>query len=218
MKTMNKTISKKNKKNMISRSFYLNNVENGDSDEEDNTCSVHTSGCHVYFHSPVTRSSCFKLIDSLKKANNYIQTHNIHCEFDKLDTIYLHILSDGGEVYPAMNVVDVIQSFPTKIITVAEGCVASAGVLISLSARERWIRKNAYMLIHEIRSGCVGKYSECQDDMDNNDLLMNNLKEYIINQCCNEKLNTKLSKQLKRDLLWSAKKCMKYGLIHKVIN
>ena len=56
------------------------------------------------------------------------------------------------------------------------------------------------------------------DDMDNNDLLMNNLKEYIINQCCNEKLNTKLSEQLKRDLLWSAKKCMKYGLIHKVIN
>ena len=64
------------------------------------------------------------------------------------------------------------------------------------------------MLIHEIRSGCVGKYSECQDDMDNNDLLMNNLKEYIINQCCNEKLNTKLSEQLKERLALVGKKCI----------
>ena len=42
------------------------------------------------------------------------------------------------------------------------------------------------MLIHEIRSGCLGKYSEMQE-MKNNDRIMSDLKSYM-NDRCNNKL------------------------------
>ena len=77
--------------------------------------------------------------------------------------IYIHICSDGGEIFSALSVIDTILSSKIDIVTVCEGCVASAGVLISLAGKERFIRKHAYMMIHEIRSGCMGKYSECQE-------------------------------------------------------
>ena len=65
-----------------------------------------------------------------------------------------------------------IENFPSKIITITEGCVSSSGVLIALAGHERWMTKNSYMLIHEIRSACWGRYSECQDDLQNQNLLM----------------------------------------------
>ena len=52
MKTMNKTISKKNKKNMISKSFYLKNVENGDSDEKiTHVVYIHLVAMYISFTS-----------------------------------------------------------------------------------------------------------------------------------------------------------------------
>ena len=104
------------------------------------------------------------------------------------------------------------------IITVNEGCVASAGTVISLAGKERYIRKNAYMLIHEIRSGGrPGKYSELMDDMNNNDELMKHMKAYMNERCQNAKLSKKLDKMLTHDLLWNAEKSLKYGLVDRIV-
>ena len=73
------------------------------------------------------------------------------------------------------------------------------------------------MLIHEIRSGCIGKYSECKDDMKNNDIMMIDIKNYMNDRCQNKRLKKKLNKVLKHDLMWNADKCLKYGLITKII-
>ena len=73
------------------------------------------------------------------------------------------------------------------------------------------------MLIHEIRSGVWGKYSECQDDMDNNNILMDNIKRFINERCNNPKLAKKLNKVLKHDHLWNAEKCLKYNLVDKIV-
>ena len=131
--------------------------------------------------------------------------------------IYLHICSDGGEIFSALSVIDTILSSKISIVTVCEGCVASAGVLISLAGNEKIIRKHAYMMIHEIRSGCMGKYSECQDDMKCNDILMNRMKMYMNERCKNKLLKKKLNKVLKHDIIWDADKCLKYGLVDKIV-
>ena len=73
------------------------------------------------------------------------------------------------------------------------------------------------MLIHELRSSCYGKYTECKDDMENNDILMKDMIKYINKRCQNKNLELNLEKFLKRDLLWNSKKCLKYGLITKIL-
>jgi len=189
-----------------------------DSDDEDSSNETITVKRNkVMFHADVNRENSFKLIECLDKAKEYVVIHNIHSEFDEISNIYLHIFSDGGEVYCAMSIIDYILKSKIPIITVNEGCVASSGVLISLAGEERYIRKNAYMLIHEIRSGCMGKYSECQDDMENNDIIMEQVKNYMNERCDNKLLRKKLDKVLKHDNIWNAEKCLKYGLVDKIV-
>ena len=204
---------------MMRNKMMVQKIHMNDSDDEESndseTITVHNN--KVMFHADVNRENIFKLMECLNKAKEYVVIHNIHSEFDEINNIYLHIFSDGGEVYCAMTIIDYIQRSKIPIITINEGCVASSGVLISLAGKERYIRKNAYMLIHEIRSGCMGKYSECQDDMENNDIIMKQVKDYMNERCNNPKLRAKLDKLLTHDKIWKAKKCLKYGLVDKIV-
>tara|TARA_B100002051_G_C16743057_1_gene645595 strand:- start:4857 stop:5450 length:594 start_codon:yes stop_codon:yes gene_type:complete len=196
--------------------FKKMNIDDSD-DEDSSNETITVKRNKVMFHADVNRENSFKLIECLDKAKEYVVIHNIHSEFDEISNIYLHIFSDGGEVYCAMSIIDYILKSKIPIITVNEGCVASSGVLISLAGEERYIRKNAYMLIHEIRSGCMGKYSECQDDMENNDIIMEQVKNYMNERCDNKLLRKKLDKVLKHDNIWNAEKCLKYGLVDKIV-
>ena len=195
-------------------------IKNTDTDEEveaEEEKMIKVEENRVYFHAEVTRENCFKLIECIQKAQEYIAIRNIKNEFENIGKIYLYIFTDGGELYAGFNVADFIQNSKVDIVTVVEGCVASAGSVISMAGKERYIRKNAYMLIHEIRSGCLGKYSECQDDMDNNNILMEHMKKYVNEKCDNTKLEKKLDRVLKHDHIWNAEKCLKYNLVDKIV-
>ena len=198
------------------RSARVQNTEN-ESDEETDDVIIKVEENRVYFHADVSRENCFKLIESLQKAQEYIAIRSIKNEFEKMGKIYLYIFSDGGELYAGFNVADFIQKSKVDIITIVEGCVASAGTIISMAGKERYIRRNAYMLIHELRSGCLGKYSECQDDMENNNILMDHMKRFVNERCQNSKLEKKLDKVLKHDHIWDSEKCLKYGLVDKIV-
>ena len=193
------------------------NVSNDLFDEDENLSDISQERNKVMFYSEVDSSSCFKLIKCLTDAKRFVSVHNATNEFDDDMKIYLHICSDGGDVFSALSVIDFILKSKVDIVTVCEGSVASAGVLISLAGKERYIRKHAYMLIHEIRSGCLGKYSEMQEEMKNNDTIMNDLKVYMNERCNNKLLKKKLNKVLKKDIWWDANRCIKYGLVEKIV-
>jgi ATP-dependent protease ClpP protease subunit len=201
---------------MSKKMKQLGNDESESESEEDENM-IKSEDNRVYFHADVTRENCFKLIESIKKAQIFVATQNILNEFEEMGKIYLYIFSDGGELYAGLNVADFINNSGVDIITVVEGCVASAGTIISMAGKQRYMRKNAYMLIHEIRSGCLGKFSECQDDMENNNILMDHVKKFVNERCENSKLEKKLDKILKHDHIWNSDKCLKYNLIDKIV-
>ena len=182
-----------------------------DTDSEDEQENISIKDNKILFYSNITTSSCFKLLQLIDEAKEYLKLNF------KDEPIYIHICSEGGDVYPSLAVVDNILNSKVKIITVNEGCVASAGVLISLAGHERYITKHSYMLIHEIRSGCWGTYSECIDDMENNNTLMTDLCNYINKRCKNKLLKKELPNILKHDKIWKSDKCLKYGLVDKIL-
>jgi len=185
---------------------------NEDELEQDTLISV--SNNKIIFYTDINYKSCFTLINAIDDANDYVSSLS---NIDGDNYIYLHICSNGGDVFPALAVIDVIEKSKHKIITVCEGCVASAAVLISMAGHQRYIRKNSYMLIHEIRSGCWGKFSECQDDMKNNKIIMKDLKKYLLKKSNNKLDKDKLDTLLSHDIIWNAKKSLKNGLVDKLI-
>jgi len=194
--------------------------DDSDSDEEENLNKDSTENFikvknnRILFHADVTRKTCIDLITALDKASKFVNKY--YTIDSKKPSIMLHINSDGGEVYSALSVIEHMKHLDAHITTICEGCVASAGVLISLAGNRKIIRKHSYMMIHEIRSGCWGKYSECQDDMKNNKKLMKDLKKYM-QEACNGKLpEDSLDELLRHDIMWSARKCLKYGLVDEI--
>ena len=64
-------------------------------------------------------------------------------------------------------------------------------------------------------SGFQGKYDELVDDMENNDNFMANIKQLYKDHTYIH--GNALDKILKRDMWWSAKKCLEMGLVDKIL-
>ena len=197
-----------------------NNEENEPVEEEGYVqnmgSDIMINGTHIYFHGDINGPSCLRLISSINKVVSYTMSQDPLNPFSI--PIYLHINTDGGEVYKVLGVISHIKTLKNKIITICEGCVASAGVLLSLCGSEIWIYSNAYMLVHEIRSSVWGKYSECIDVMYNNKKIMKDIKKYFNKETHNKLPEYIMEKILKRDILLKPKKCLKYGLVTNIEN
>lgn len=90
----------------------------------------------------------------------------------RLDTgcaVEIVFSSPGGSVIDGMALFDYIQELRREghvITTGARGMAASmAGILLQAGDR-RWIGREAYLLIHEVQAGAVGKVGEMEDEME----------------------------------------------------
>ena len=181
--------------------------------DEDNV--VETKNNSVYFYSEVTRPKILLLNKNLHElGKNLVNQANLLGTTLPAD-IHLHINSFGGSGFAGLSATDYVKSSPVPIRTVVEGCAASAATLFSVVAHHRVIRKNSFMLIHQLSSGMWGKYEEMKDAMENNDLFMRIIKDIY-------EEHTKLPKRkineiLKRDLWFDAETCLEYGLVDEII-
>jgi ATP-dependent protease ClpP protease subunit len=169
----------------------------------------------VYFYSGVTRQDNLKLNKTLCSTSNKLLAIQRTYRLVEPPKIYLHINSYGGSVFAGFSTVDYIKTSKIPIVSVIDGCAASAATLMSVVAKERYMHEHAFMLIHQISSGMWGKYEELKDDMKNSDLLMT--KIYDIYENHTKLPKSKIKQLLKKDLWWDAKTCLKYGLVDDIL-
>ena len=111
----------------------MNSINEGNDDSEEEPTMIHVEENRVYFHADVSRENCFQLIESLRKAQEYVAVQYIKNEFEEMGKIFLYLFSDGGELYAGLNVADFIQKSKVDIITINEGCVSSACVRVGVA-------------------------------------------------------------------------------------
>ena len=207
----------KPKTDIRTQNIIIRNDEDEDEDEPDQaTKTITKEHNHIYFHSEVSRDTIFELIALIRKAEieNIVMAHNLSSP-DAIP-IYLHISSYGGVVFDALTAIDVINSCKVPVHTIIEGATASAGTLISVVGKKRYIRQNAHMLIHQLSSGAWGKMNELEDEFENNKLVMDKIKNIYKKHAQIPK--KELNDILKHDLWWEADKCIQYGLVDEVWN
>jgi ATP-dependent protease ClpP protease subunit len=174
---------------------------------------INTNFNHIYFNNDITSDSVFELCKEIRNVEMKIKTLSTTLNIDK-NPIYLHITTNGGCIYSAFSVIDCIKTLSVPVYTIVDGFVASAGTLISLAGKKRYMCENAYMLIHELRGGVWGKMSEIDEEYTNSKKLMDHIKKiYSENTNIKEK---KLDGLLKKDLIWDIEECLEKGLIHEI--
>jgi ATP-dependent protease ClpP protease subunit len=202
---------------MMKKSQYFvlsNDSEESVSDRKDSSILTPTSN-EIYFYDDVTRQSIFNLNKQISDVSKTLSILQNQYNLSTNPTINLYVSSDGGEVFPALSSVDRIKNCKIPVDTYVEGLVASAATLISVVGRRRYISKNAFLLIHEVRSEFWGNFSEFQDENKNMELLMRCIKKIYLEHT--KLKENELSDILKHDIYLDANEALKYGLVDEII-
>jgi ATP-dependent Clp protease protease subunit len=178
-----------------------------------NSSSVYSHLNHVYFNDDISYETVFTLNKELRTVEAQLKTTAMALNIEP-QPIYLHITTHGGCIHAAFSAVDCIEQLSLPVYTVAEGFVASAGTLITLAGEKRFISANAYMLIHELRSGVWGKMTSIDEEYLNLKKVMDHIVSFYIKKTNITKKT--LEKILTKDIIWNAEECIDKGLVESV--
>jgi ATP-dependent Clp protease protease subunit len=99
--------------------------------------------------------------ENINEAIKWIIYENINPVSDRILTLYVN--SQGGDLYEAMGLIDMIKTSRVPVRTIGYGSVMSAGFLIVASGYpgERYITRNCGIMCHQFSSiEEIGKYHD----------------------------------------------------------
>jgi ATP-dependent protease ClpP protease subunit len=181
----------------------------------DNNNDVYTERNHIFFKTDVSKESIDRLSQEIEHLNNKLSGLQRKATMGTFTPkpIYLHITTNGGDLLSGFFAYDKIRASKIPIHTIIEGSVASAGSLMSIAGKQRYMTPNSHLLIHQLRTGIIGTYEELVDEKNNCNQFMNKLVS-LYHSNCNGKLNkSKIREILKRDIFWDTKIAIQHGFV-----
>jgi len=168
----------------------------------------------IYFYSGVNRNSCVELNKKIGELESKSLTLSKTLGILP-PSVKIFINSGGGAIVSGIASMDTILRCKVPVETYVDGFSASAATFLTVVGKKRYMSRNSYMLVHQLSTGFWGTYSNFEDEKQNLDLMMKNIKnvykEYI------KIPMKKLNEILKHDLMWDAKTCLEYGMIDEII-
>ena len=117
------------------------------------------------FVEPIARRVDLYLTSEIGPPEEYTDWFQLIRQAGELDTIFIHINSEGGQVNTALQMVDAMEDSNATIVGSVSGACYSAATFIFLAC-ERWeISEHASFLFHNYRSGVIGKGGEMHDQI-----------------------------------------------------
>jgi ATP-dependent Clp protease protease subunit len=191
------------------------NIINKISEITENISNIKINNNDIYFYGPINSQSCQELSEILLTLNTNAKIFSVNFGIDP-PPINLHIQSEGGSLLNAFYVADLINNLETPVYTFIDGYTASAGSLISVMGKKRFMTKNSFIMIHQLSSSLgEGKFNDLDDNMIN----LNKFMETITNIYLEKTkipINT-LKNILEHDLWMNSDECVNYGLVDKII-
>jgi ATP-dependent Clp protease protease subunit len=187
----------------------------------DNLNEKNISQNEYYLYSAISIDAVTGLLKFIKHAEkrwqDFLFSNSHIIENAQPKPLKIYINSEGGELFAAIPLIDAITNCKIPVYTYIEGIAASAASLISMAGHKRFITKNSFMLIHEIRSGIEGTYSNIADEKENCDKLMKVIYDFYKNKTNDSFTNESLTAILKRDIILNSQECLNFGLVDEIL-
>lgn len=179
--------------------------------------NVWRDGNHIFFHAEVDREPASYLLKDLRQLEYDILIDRIaftHSDNQLPSPIFLHINSFGGYANEALMLVDTIQSLRVPVHSIIEGSAMSAATLIAAACVRRYIRPNAYTMIHQANGGVWGTYEQMVAGMTHMEKIMESIVDlYVKTTGATKKAIRKI---LKTDTYMTARETINFGLCHDI--
>lgn len=176
--------------------------------EEDN--SVKVVGNEILFYGDIDRDNALEFVEKFKKLE--IELLKRAAELVGYQPmIRVHIMSEGGDIFSGLNMMNVLEQSRVKVVTIAQGACCSAATFVLLGGSERHMGRNAYLLIHQISTEFWGNFQELKNEMKSTDKFMAMIKKMYLSKT---KIPEKKFKRLmKKDIYLTPDKCIKYEIV-----
>jgi ATP-dependent protease ClpP protease subunit len=183
-----------------------------DEETETEEC-VKIVGNEILFYGDIDRENALEFVEKFKKLE--IELLKKMAELvGYVPQIRVHIMSEGGDVFSGLNMMNVLEKSRVKVTTIAQGSCCSAATFVFLGGSERLMGKNAYLLIHQISTEFWGNFQDLKNEMKTTEKFMKMLKKMYLSKT---KIPEKKFKRLmKKDIYLSPEKCIKYKIAHAV--
>ena len=166
----------------------------------------------------ITEDSCLKLQYSIEKIVNEDVEDSILPK--EAEPITIAISSYGGSLLDIFSVISYIEELKErgyKIITIADGKAMSAGAFLLMCGSERYARRYASVMLHQLSAGTSGTISEMENNVKEFRRLWDLLKELTVK-------NTSMTPEqidnifnTNQDYYYSAQDCLKLGIVDYVL-
>lgn len=103
-----------------------------------------------------------KMVHEFQKHLLDVQAYAGRLE-DSYTPITIHITSDGGEAFAGFAIYDLLKAYNGEVTTIIEGKANSAGSIILMAGRYRYVRPSGFMLIHDAQGGFYGRSKDIKD-------------------------------------------------------
>ena len=171
---------------------------------------VKVIGNEILFYADVDRENALDFVEKFKKLEIDLLKKKAEL-FGYEPIIRVHIMSDGGDIFAGMTLMNTLESSRVKVITIAQGSCCSAATFMLLGGSERKMGRNAYVLIHQISTEMWGNFQELKHELKSTDKFMKMLKKmYLEKTNIPEKM---LKKLMKKDIYLNPRDCLKYGIV-----
>lgn len=183
-------------------------------DRDSDGSLVERSDNHLYYYDRVDKQGVLTFNRKLRTLDSDLRSNKERHDMDEARPIIIHVNSPGGLISAGVSALDTILSVESKIVTIVEGCSASAGTFFTVVGDERIIRPHSYMLIHQLSSGFYGNWREIQDKKESLETLMEIIKDVYLEHT-NIELE-KLEEIMSHDLYFDAETCLDKGLVDEI--
>lgn len=185
---------------------------------DNNNKSIYTIGTEIHFTDSINKRTIETLIRSVTKL---INKHHKEYEggTEKLK-ITIVVDSPGGCVTSVLKWVDFVARIKSKypyveFVSIATGMSASASTILCVSCDRRLSTRYANHMIHQLRSGTSGKYTELMSYGKHLSDLHEILLDIYMERC---KVTRKELEEFLKDESWmTSKEYLKLGLIDEII-
>jgi ATP-dependent protease ClpP protease subunit len=172
---------------------------------------VKVIGNEILFYADVDRENALDFVEKFKKLEIDLLKKKAEL-YGYEPQIRVHIMSEGGDIFAGMTMMNTLESSRVKVVTIAQGSCCSAATFMLLGGSERRMGKNAYVLIHQISTELWGNFQELKHELKSTDKFMKRLKAmYLEKTQIPEK---KLKKLMKKDIYLTPRDCLKYKIVH----
>tara|TARA_Y100000992_G_scaffold56587_1_gene34291 strand:- start:518 stop:1093 length:576 start_codon:yes stop_codon:yes gene_type:complete len=178
--------------------------------EQEENDSIKVIGNEILYYGDIDRENALEFVEKFKKLEiDLLKKAAELVGYEPM--IRVHIMSEGGDVFAGLNMMNVLERSRVKVITIAQGSCCSAATFVLLGGAERRMGKNAYCLIHQISTEMWGNFNELKNEMKSNDKLMKMLKDMYLSKT--KIPETKFKTLMKKDIYLPPDKCLKYGIV-----